>query len=266
MWAAEETQQCAVKEKGWVRWYLQEDMRSTRGPKRRESIYRVPTKASWHALNGLNLIYLSHELGRQCQELRSELARAEECMSLSALIHGVEFLVVDAWIWSESLSICICSVCVCVHVCVMHYVSVQVCTSVILCHFPPDCFEIVSHWTTTSLFSLAAWRASSKDLGINIEVTKTHSHTWLFTWVLGIQTQVLLPILQAPLPTEPSLRHQWSVFKISLWRPRGEYIFAREGQWLKQKHYFIYNRMTDFRQRWQCWYKRQIEFLRMFPM
>lgn len=63
------------------------------------------------------------------------------------------------------------------------------------------------HWTQSSLFLLAFW--TTKFPGSPVSVLSTRfsgvcNHTWLFIYVLGVQTQALMPSEQACLPTEPS--------------------------------------------------------------
>lgn len=55
------------------------------------------------------------------------------------------------------------------------------------------------------LFSSAGWPESSGDLSASVLqcwITVTHNHTWLFTWLLGIQTQVLRLARQERFPTD----------------------------------------------------------------
>lgn len=113
------------------------------------------------------------------------------CLSISVCVSVSLYVVVHVWVN------------VGMHVCSLECGGQGQPWVSLLRHLPPFLSELVSHWPGASASRLG--RLASELQGstclcvclITAGIADMLSHTWLFTWVTGIQTQVVMITRQA---------------------------------------------------------------------
>lgn len=128
----------------------------------------------------------------------------------------------------SSVSVSAPLVCVCTHVCACDmYASLHACEGTGELHGLTCLFLLLSMLSFeadaltesgTLYFGKDGWPRSPQDLLVSsakLWVTSIHHHSWLFTWVLGIQTQVIMSHLLSP-----NLLFNVSIYSLIILYPR----------------------------------------------